>query len=144
METKFNFKSQICTTREQSERLLSLGLKKETADMFYDYCKDRIGYTWYLVPKPATLGDKRSIPAWSLHRLIEMMPNNIHKYNDIADLSVSNELVQYRFYDVDYNHDVCLEHFNDGTLYNNIIDCIEWLIKEGYFNKKHLNGTTED
>ena len=27
------FKSQICTTKEQSERLLALGLKKETADM---------------------------------------------------------------------------------------------------------------
>ena len=33
METKFN--SQICTSREQSERLLKLGLKKETADMMY-------------------------------------------------------------------------------------------------------------
>lgn len=27
------FNSQICTTKEQSERLLALGLKKETADM---------------------------------------------------------------------------------------------------------------
>ena len=33
METKFNFKSAICTSRSQSERLLALGLKKETADM---------------------------------------------------------------------------------------------------------------
>ena len=31
-----DFKSQICTTREQSERLLSLGLKLETADMCYN------------------------------------------------------------------------------------------------------------
>ena len=29
------FNSQICTTKEQSERLLALGLKKETADMYY-------------------------------------------------------------------------------------------------------------
>lgn len=29
------FNSQICTTREQSERLLALGLKKETADMHW-------------------------------------------------------------------------------------------------------------
>ena len=29
------FKSQICTTREQSERLLALGLKKETADCYH-------------------------------------------------------------------------------------------------------------
>ena len=35
METKFNFKSQVCTDRFQSERLLALGLKKETADMCY-------------------------------------------------------------------------------------------------------------
>lgn len=32
---KFNFTSQICTSREQSERLLALGLKAETADMRY-------------------------------------------------------------------------------------------------------------
>jgi hypothetical protein len=24
------------------------------------------------------------------------------------------------------------------NLYDNIIDCIEWLIKEGYFNKEYL------
>lgn len=30
-----NFTSQICTTKEQSERLLALGLKKETADMMF-------------------------------------------------------------------------------------------------------------
>ena len=33
---EFNFNSQICTTREQSERLLALGLRKETADMFIE------------------------------------------------------------------------------------------------------------
>ena len=148
METKFNFKSQVCTDKNQSERLLALGLKEETADMVllkemvYDeenHCT-RDGENYLIRPIDYLEGEEHRghIPAWSLHRLIEMMPNNIHKYNDIADLSVSNELVQYRFYDVDYNHDVCLEHFNDGTLFDNIINCIEWLIKEGYFNKEYL------
>lgn len=42
MEDKtMRFNSQICTTREQSERLLVLGLKKETADMMY--CKTFYG-----------------------------------------------------------------------------------------------------
>ena len=157
METKFNFKSQICTSKVQSERLLALGLKIETADCYHWQETDRYGdgngkwhceilseynkdHNEYLYNVYGVDGSDEGffIPAWSLHRLIEMMPDNIHKYNDIADLSVSNELVQYRFYDVDYNHDVCLEHFNDGTLYNNIIDCIEWLIKEGYFPKEYL------
>ena len=117
METKF--KSQICTTREQSERLLALGLKKETADMFYDYCKDRIGYTWYLVPKPATLGDKRSIPAWSLHRLIEMI-------DDECVIHLSNFSISGKVFTISNN------------LYDNICNCIEWLIKKGYFNKEYL------
>ena len=30
---EFNFKSQRATTIEQSERLIALGLRKETADM---------------------------------------------------------------------------------------------------------------
>lgn len=34
------FNSQICTTKEQSERLLALGLKKETADCYY-YAQQR-------------------------------------------------------------------------------------------------------
>jgi hypothetical protein len=138
--SEFNFKSQICTNREQSERLLALGLKKETADCFLMLVGDLGGSDLYTIRFGAPYDGwvEGVIPAWSLHRLIEMMPNNIHKYNDIADLSISNELVQYRFYDVDYNHDVCLEHFNDGTLYDNLIDCIEWLIKEGNFNKEYL------
>lgn len=32
---KLKFNSKVCTTREQSQRLLELGLKPETADMYY-------------------------------------------------------------------------------------------------------------
>jgi hypothetical protein len=33
------------------------------------------------------------------------------------------------------------EHTEESSnLYDNIIDCIEWLIKEGYFNKEYLEG----
>ena len=139
METKFNFNSAICTSRSQSERLLALGLKKETADMchtpFRSFNGETLEYTeHYSLP----LG--KDIPAWSLHRLVEMMPSPIKCRNgyDYANLSVNTELVQYRFYDTDYMHDECYEHFNDGNLYENVIDCIEWLIKEGYFNKEYL------
>lgn len=39
MKTNLKFNSAICTTHDQSERLLALGLKKETADMFYSHDK---------------------------------------------------------------------------------------------------------
>ena len=64
------FKSQICTSLEQSERLLSLGLKKETADCHWAY--HSVTATRYIVAHPCD-GVGECIPAWSLHRLIEMV-----------------------------------------------------------------------
>lgn len=124
-----NFNSQICTTKEQSERLLALGLKKETADMYYSYFRDRIGYTYDLIPKSAELGDRRSIPTWSLHRLLELcgidrMPISFYKKGKVR---------------IRVNH---IHPTHDGRSgynhYDSLIDCIEWLIKEGYFNKEYL------
>ena len=112
METKFN--SQICTTREQSERLLALGLKKETADMHYALVK-QAGYPewdYFLMPSPITNDTFESIPAWSLHRLWELGKfMGIHLSSEVA---ISN-------------------------LYEYAIARIERQIKEGDFNKEYLN-----
>lgn len=87
MEESLKFNSQICTTKEQSQRLLDLGLKPETADCMYSVMtksynglhileEDRqynlilfrqediqsVGFSHY-----------EHIPAWSLHRLIEIL-----------------------------------------------------------------------
>ena len=67
METKFNFNSSPCTNREQSERLLALGLKKETADMCWIN-----GNILYCEPPELT----HDIPAWSLHRLMLLATSN--------------------------------------------------------------------
>ena len=61
------FKSQICTTIEQSKRLLELGLKPETADCCLDDIIEGI-YSPMAVKKIF----ESQIPTWSLHRLIEM------------------------------------------------------------------------
>ena len=128
METKFN--SQICTSIKQSSMLLALGLKKETADMYYppfyfennliDYFDAKVlggsvreemmaGYEEY----------KDYIPAWSLHRLASMIEEDFQSDG--------------RFF--------CLPMFGfdkSDNLYDNIIDAYAWLIKEGYFNKEYL------
>lgn len=91
------FNSQICTTKIQSERLLALGLKKETADCYY-YARQRWNGNDYentgeLILEPIfnqndkghyeylneifydEIGENDTpyvIPAWSLHRLIEI------------------------------------------------------------------------
>ena len=128
----FNFKSQICTTREQSERLLALGLKKETADMHWAY--HSVTATRYMVAHPCD-GVGECIPAWSLHRLIEMMPDEIEfpisGMPKDFHFEIHRGLVRY------YNGYVCCV-MEGGGYYKGIIDCIEWLIKEGYFNKEYL------
>ena len=131
METKFNFKSAICTSREQSERLLALGLKKETADMVHFFSQS-LAQDWTIVPladgETARYIQGLEIPAWSLHRLIEMIqevcPQIVIIYHRI-DIRSNVKRIAYSF-------DVCV------NLYDNLIDCIEWLIKEGYFNKEYL------
>lgn len=132
MKTKFNFNSQICTTREQSERLLALGLKKETADCYYWQetepiygeavgiwnletldSKDNQEHFEYLDKNfgvnLADDGEHYFIPAWSLNRLII--------------------LIGYIACDWIFRNDDC---------YTNAINGIEWLIKEGHFNKEYL------
>lgn len=64
-----NFKSQICTTKEQSKRLLVLGLKKETADMkLIPYSSESISIDY----NDGNFLDDELYPAWSLHRLMDI------------------------------------------------------------------------
>lgn len=71
-QSVMNFKSQVCTDKIQSERLLSLGLKKETADMLilsYSTEQDIIALPW---SKSGGWTRDNSIPAWSFARLLEI------------------------------------------------------------------------
>ena len=64
-------------------------------------------------------------PAWSLHRLIEMMPNVI---GTKGWLSIGHQGLHYsRGYGV-----------ADDGLYESTVRMYEWLIKEGHFNKEYL------
>ena len=129
METKFNFNSQICTTKEQSERLLALGLKKETADMWYPHFAKT--YPIPLVDAVLTTDD---IPAWSLHRLIEMMPFDV-----IPEGGFDNCFTLIKNYPKGYSVEYDgFSYYYKENIYDTIIDGIEHLIKEGYFNKKYL------
>lgn len=122
METNFNFKSQPATSIEQSERLLALGLKKETADLGWVEFLDGNDYHLAIV-KDYSLID---IPAWSLHRLIEMIQTVFVRVNICGPwVHIERKAYNQEYYATAHNN-----------TYDNIIDCIEWLIKEGDFNKE--------
>ena len=83
METKFNFKSAICTSREQSEKVLALGLKKETADMWYPHFASTCPIP--LVDETLASDD---IPAWSLHRLLCLY--NVHYLEFMGEKEITS------------------------------------------------------
>ena len=98
------FNSQICTSREQSERLLALGLKKETADMYWT----KPFGDWIAIVGGGKI-DEDNIPAWSLHRLAEMLAS---KWGEVMIFL--------------------------PDVYDDIISDIEIEIGRGTFNKKYL------
>ena len=144
------FNTQVCTTKEQSQRLLKLGLKKETADCRWVGCvKDAKGndipikkQVWYtrtsINESVMTCGFMRYsfIQAWSLHRLIELCPTSIHldNYADTYyNLITTPTKVLYQKDDKTW-----LNIYDKGNIYDRMIDMIEWLIKNKHFNKEYL------
>ena len=108
-----DFTSQICTTKEQSERLMALGLKVETADMsILTNQIDCDGIRYSLTPYNEVIWPKvfGAIPAWSLHRLLE-----------IADMHAMNPVSR-------------MENW-----YDDLIAHIQSCIHLGYINKEYLN-----
>ena len=107
-ELKFN--SQVCTTKIQSQRLLDLGLKPETADMYHTtFYRDNVGYEIIQVRNEKLPLLSQELPAWSLHRLLCLL----YPREDVYPIMPT-------------------------TAYDDIIDDIENEIKCGGFNKEYL------
>ena len=128
--SEFNFKSQVCTSKIQSEKLLALGLKKETADCCWTI-DERDNIVISLIDEAVEYIE----PAWSLHRLIEMMPYSVEVNNKTWTLQVSKGYVRYGYVGMEKSY---VGFIMRPNTYDAIIDCIEWLIKLGYFNKEYL------
>ena len=112
---KFEFNTQICTTREQSKRLIELGLNPNTSDMHHYRWSE--GY-WDIQSCPSRGTNSSFIPAWSLHRLFAMICNYPTKEHFILDFSMVYDSME--------------------DVYDSVIEVIESRIKENNFNKEYL------
>lgn len=156
-------KSKICTSIEQSKKLLELGLKPETADMHYH--KNKL-IKWRLETYPLRTKEDsavykglvrvdgqqyadeyfervygQDIPAWSLSRLIELMPREIRDDHRILCKLVIQKSGNIFIYMNDDNFSPCLYiliDFRGQSLFDSAINMMEWLIKKNYFNKEYL------
>lgn len=127
----YDFKSSICTSIGQSEKLMALGLKSDTADM--RIVKDRANDDPVMFP--AEQCDDHGIPAWTLGRLMEMMPYSVEVHNMTWTLQVSKGYVRYGMVGTGKAYVGFIQRPNT---YDAIIDCIEWLIKDGHFETEYL------
>lgn len=156
------YNTQICTAIHQSERLIKLGLKEETADMHItnmsakglNYVDNwQIGSTsfsdckkiWKDIGLVIDGTDVKNsawevIPAWSLHRLISLMPDYIH-LDGFEDTKYCLTLRPYCLLKVSYKQDSgnWLYGSESSNLFDAIIDVIEYLILEKHFDKQYLN-----
>ena len=163
------FKSQICTTREQSKRLLALGLKPGTADMVYHYTKSKVpALEWELQTKPPTSRGKfwtperiaklaspfhkhpdgtpmtgeevfdrlwgEDVPAWSLCRLLELLPTEIRIGTSENVFGLHHETSDAWLLSYPY-----VKSFETASPVESCVLAIDWLIANGHFNKEYYN-----
>ena len=96
--------NKICTTIEQSKKLVELGIDVSTADMYYSYNMNIQTGEWELGKTPVIIdGFKKidpahDVPAWSLTKLINLIPKIIGDYNRVFRMDVG-ELDTSMWYD---------------------------------------------
>lgn len=144
---RMKFNSQICTTKEQSERLLALGLKAETADMRYILFEGDLEPCIRAIPwNSICIPCQNNFPAWSLHRLIEMIPEWISypTQYDSAPLRINKDSMYYlhRFFDRNGDEDTSTVGDNEAigshNIYDYAVSVIGFLIRDGHFCKEYL------
>ncbi len=165
---EFDFETSPSTSIEQGQRLLALGLKPETADMTWHYMHSLEDYELRHTPFSSIMhlrdsanrnpvmgisGDDlfgKDKPAWSLHRLLRMIPDRVMveipssdlrggpTFVTCADLAMNNKGMSYRYEDCN-DETICLHGCFDDV-YTNAVSMIEWLIKEDRFYKDLLEG----
>jgi hypothetical protein len=99
--------------------------------------------TWVVTPSENPLYEESdSVPAWSLNRLIEMLPLSIKdRYHYSLIYDIHRDAIGYICFangGLQRPYNRLLWDTQSTNPFDNIIVCIEWLIKEGYFNKEYL------
>ena len=124
-------KTNICTTQDQSARLLKCGVPAESADMSIDTDTDKL----YLGAYSERVDKVHEVPAWSLSRLLSLLPfkipcGNFEFWLDVAPINFSTQ------WSIGY---YCIEKpkvIKGLTHTDNLIECavqeIVWLTANGY------------
>ena len=103
--------SRICTSIDQSNKLIKLGIDVNTADMYYAFLNRIDKYATV----PTVLDEEKyvfinDIPAWSLSALMDLMPNINGHYPELCRGKLTGEYYMW------------IEGIFDTQTFNNPID----------------------
>ena len=92
------YMTKICTSIEQSKKLIELGIDASTADMYIGYYVGKSGKVdgtnihYYL--KGESFGAPEIIPAWSLIALLGLVPIETHLYKMQDEDNYTNIIIR--------------------------------------------------
>ena len=123
----------ICTSPNQSKHLLDIGFDPEYADMYYPMMPDGQLNQFPLSGYKMELAEKDDIPAWSLTKLIQIMPETI--YGPVPKDHPTKLIIRkngvYYFDETGLQHGPCFVSSED-RLIDAVYKMICWLAKNGY------------
>ena len=117
----------ICTSVEQSQRLIGLGLAADTADLLYILHRNSEPRLALLASKVSE-GMLNSLPAWSLSALINQLPQFINAENTDYCLMMTSDRVVYW----NPNKGNLFETTQDNLL-DAVVETLVWLVGTDYF-----------
>lgn len=144
--------NRLCTTKQQSQRLLEAGVSPGTADFYLqritetedwsiDNVQDQLVEPW--MDKSVLFDMDLYYPAWSLSNLIDMMPPAIDSLGTLylcAGLNAkkynADNKVKAHQYSIEYGVRYTSHRYDDP--FEAFIEAIEWLIKEGKFPRTNM------
>lgn len=137
-------KYQSLTNKEQSEKLISLGIKPETADFIL--VEWECGSLNIKMTGEDSEDEEIIRRLWTISRLLEMMPEEVCKIIPTPcgtqeeiwyDRTICGTSVEYSIIDCDEGKLVLIDS-QDSDLFTNIINIIEWLIKSKQLDQDYL------
>ena len=123
-------KTQLATTPKQSEKLLELGVDPYTADCNYEI----VDIDKYRLNVGQFIDQHTQLPAWSLQKLMKMLPRYIQEGDHTSFLEYEPDRGIFFYSGFE------LMEYDKYTLneYDNIILLIEGLFKRNLITKKQL------
>jgi len=127
--------NKICTTIEESKKLIELGVDASTADMMWKYNSDKKEYYYKSAIIPYTFFN--DIPSWSLSALLELIPPYLGDFNEGIDFGLSKSM-NGKWYSAHYIrlNDDGIVTFNKtvtgDTAIDAVFEMVVWLLESHF------------